>query len=205
MAEQKMYQAPGVDLHHLGQSLYQWYTGNGYKSQVMDGPGGSVVVQTAKGGSLLKAFGGEAALTVTLTAQGDNLFVQTGGAKWVTHAATGVVSVILFWPLAAVPAYGAFQQKGLIDETHQFIEQYLASGGQVPVMPAMAAPMMGAGMAPAPAPAGGIRCPACGQSLRAGAKFCEKCGAKVEAAKCAKCGAPLSPGAKFCAGCGEKV
>jgi len=67
----------------------------------------------------------------------------------------------------------------------------------------MAAPMMG--MAPAPAMAGGVRCPSCGQSLRAGAKFCERCGASVAAATCAKCGATLTPGAKFCAGCGTKV
>ena len=124
-----------------------------------------------------------------------------------THAASGVVGVILFWPLAAVPAYGAFQQKGLIDETYQFIERYLASGGQVPVMAPMAAPMMGAGMAPAPAPApaGGTHCPACGQSVHTGAKFCEKCGASLAAPGCPKCGAKLSPGAKFCASCGEKV
>jgi hypothetical protein len=200
MADQKMYQAPGVDLHHLGQSLGQWYGGKGLKTQTMEGPGGAVVVQASQGSGLVKAFGGEAALTVTLTAQGDNLFVQTGGAKWVTHAATGVVGLIIFWPLAAVPAYGAYKQKELIDETHQFIEQYLATGGQMPA----AMPM--AGMAPAvpAAPQAQAACPSCNKPLRPGAKFCDSCGAKI-ATNCAKCGGALRPGAKFCDSCGAAI
>jgi hypothetical protein len=206
MADQKMYQAPGVDLQHLGQSLGQWYTGKGYKTQVMEGPGGAIVVQATKGTGLITTATSQA-LTVTLTSQGDNLFVQTGGARWAEKAVSGVVGLIVFWPLAALPAYGAYKQKEIIDETYQFIEQYLVSGGQMPAAMTMAAPMMGTGMgmAPAPAPAGGAHCPSCGQSVRAGAKFCEKCGASMAAPTCAKCGATLSPGAKFCAGCGAKA
>lgn len=46
-------------------------------------------------------------------------------------------------------------------------------------------------------------CPKCGMQLAANAKFCTKCGAKINAAgTCAKCGAELVPGAKFCPECG---
>jgi predicted RNA-binding Zn-ribbon protein involved in translation (DUF1610 family) len=50
------------------------------------------------------------------------------------------------------------------------------------------------------------RCASCGAELRPGAKFCPKCGKKVEAEpRCASCGAELRPGAKFCPKCGKKV
>lgn len=57
------------------------------------------------------------------------------------------------------------------------------------------------------------QCPKCGKELKAGAKFCGGCGAKVEAAaapvedavKCPKCGASLKPGKKFCGACGAKI
>jgi hypothetical protein len=199
MADQKVYQAPGIDLQHLGQSLDQWYTAQGYKTQLLAGPGGAVVVQAVKGGGLIKAFADQA-LTVTLTTQADNLFVQTGGAKWVTHAVSGVVGLIIFWPLAALPAYGAYKQKEMIDQTYQFIDQYVASGGAVPT----AMPM--AGMAPiaSAAPRAQATCPSCNKPLRPGAKFCDSCGAKI-ATNCAKCGAALRPGAKFCDSCGASL
>ena len=62
-------------------------------------------------------------------------------------------------------------------------------------------------------------CPACGKTLRPGAKFCPACGQPAsqgapppvekevveEAAvsACANCGTPLRPGAKFCRACGQ--
>jgi membrane protease subunit (stomatin/prohibitin family) len=53
-----------------------------------------------------------------------------------------------------------------------------------------------------------ISCPKCGASTLANAKFCNECGAKVEAAgqtvPCVKCGAQLQAGAKFCVECGSR-
>jgi hypothetical protein len=198
MADQRVYQAPGIDLKHLGQSLDQWYAGQGYKTQLLAGPGGAVVVQAFKGGRI-KALS-DRALTVTLTSQGDSLFVQTGGAKWAMHAVSGVVGLMLFWPLAALPAYEAYQQKGMIDQTYQFIDRYVASGGAVPTAMEMA------GMAPVvpPAPETQATCPSCNKPLRPGAKFCDGCGAKI-LTNCAKCGAALRPGAKFCQNCGAPI
>ena len=54
-------------------------------------------------------------------------------------------------------------------------------------------------------PAGGF-CPACGQPVAAGAKFCANCGQKLEVAPaCPACGQPVTPGAKFCPNCGQKL
>jgi hypothetical protein len=48
-------------------------------------------------------------------------------------------------------------------------------------------------------------CPECKGKLKADAKFCPNCGAKIEQKLCPGCKAPLKPGAKFCAACGMKV
>ncbi len=45
-------------------------------------------------------------------------------------------------------------------------------------------------------------CPSCRHDNRAGARFCERCGAPL-AASCAACGTALRDGARFCDSCGE--
>ena len=46
-------------------------------------------------------------------------------------------------------------------------------------------------------------CQKCGSPVTPGMKFCESCGAKIEAsAVCPKCGAALAPNVKFCESCG---
>lgn len=53
-----------------------------------------------------------------------------------------------------------------------------------------------------PVPPVAHRCPSCGRFVRAGAKFCDGCGAAL-LATCPHCGRALRPGAKFCDGCGR--
>ena len=49
-------------------------------------------------------------------------------------------------------------------------------------------------------------CPDCGAAVVAGAKFCFRCGRKIETAPvCAGCGKPLAAGQLFCPFCGTKV
>lgn len=49
-----------------------------------------------------------------------------------------------------------------------------------------------------------VRCPACGASLPARAKFCFECGSSLQK-KCPACGTELPPGARFCMECGMKL
>ena len=66
---------------------------------------------------------------------------------------------------------------------------------------------------PLPAKDAATLCPACGASVRAGARFCTKCAAPLTGSagrvavqagvKCLHCGAELKPGAKFCKSCGK--
>jgi len=48
-------------------------------------------------------------------------------------------------------------------------------------------------------------CPECKAKIKADAKFCPGCGAKIAQQACAECKAPLKPGAKFCPSCGAKA
>jgi len=53
-----------------------------------------------------------------------------------------------------------------------------------------------------------VKCPSCGSSNPANAKFCLSCGQKMEqpsAGVCPNCGEPIVPGAKFCLNCGHKL
>lgn len=49
-----------------------------------------------------------------------------------------------------------------------------------------------------------MACPNCKHEGRAGARFCEECGAPL-VTTCASCGAHLLPAAKFCSECGEAI
>ncbi|RPI39738.1 MAG: zinc ribbon domain-containing protein [Methanoregulaceae archaeon] len=50
------------------------------------------------------------------------------------------------------------------------------------------------------------KCQKCGRPVAPEMKFCESCGAKIEALPaCPKCGAPLAPDRKFCETCGAPV
>jgi len=198
MADQKIYHAPGLNVQKMGQDLEQWFQSRDLETQVLPNVGGGIAVQSRmKKQWLLR---GSLALTVTITPQGENLLVQTGAAKWAVHAVSGVAAAIIFWPLLAVPAYGAYKQKELIDETWAFIDRYVAAGGEVaiPALATVSAP------AAAPALAAQITCPSCGQPVAKGAKFCPNCGTKL-VLECAECGTSIAPGAKFCSNCGKPV
>ena len=49
-----------------------------------------------------------------------------------------------------------------------------------------------------------MQCPRCQVANDAGARFCEDCGARLEAA-CPSCGTPVTPGKKFCRSCGAAL
>ncbi len=49
-------------------------------------------------------------------------------------------------------------------------------------------------------------CPDCNSPVPPGKKFCESCGAKIDAPlRCPQCGAPVSEGIKFCESCGASL
>ena len=197
MPDQRVYTASQLDLQHLSQALSGWFRARGYETQILNTPGGL----TVQGRQTKEFLQRGVALNVILSQQGDTLRAQVGTGKWVLHAVEGVVAIVLFWPLLAIPAYAAYKQKAIIDDAWQFIAQYVASGGQA----AVPGTLHGSATGPAPASVGSeMPCPACGEPVREDAQFCGSCGAKLTLA-CPACGAGLRLGAKFCNNCGEAM
>jgi len=197
MANQKLYRAPDLDVEQLANAISSWLQPQDYEMQTFPSPGG--VTLQARHTSWIQRGGGGVALNIVMMKQGENLQVQIGTSKWAMQAVSGVAAAILFWPLLALPAYAAYKQKEIIDDAWQFIDQYVATGGQVPL--AGVQPMASV---PAAASAQTMACPSCGKPVRADAKFCDNCGAKLTVT-CAKCGATLRSDAKFCDKCGAPV
>lgn len=199
MADQKTYNAPGLDVSQLAQSMADYFAGQGFEAQVLPGAGGAVAVQIRKADTVRVVMGATSALMVTLTAANDMLTVQTAATKWGDKAIGAVAGVLLFWPALIPAAYGAFEQTKLPQKVFGYVEQYL--GGAAPAAAPVARPA--ASSKPAGS-AGTVPCPSCRKPVKAGAKFCEHCGASLDF-KCGKCGASLNPGAKFCENCGAQV
>jgi hypothetical protein len=189
MADQKIYKAVNLDVHQIASELVRWFESQDLEAQAVDYSQGGTMVQ-ARAKDFIKKY--SVALTVTITLQSDTLLVQTGSAKWAANAVSAVAAAIIFWPLLALPAYTSLKQKELIDDTWQYIDRAMVTAGSAQVT--------GTGM---PTPAAAI-CPACGETVRPGAKFCEHCGTPLVAA-CPKCGAAVRSGAKFCDSCGTPL
>jgi hypothetical protein len=198
MADQKTYNAPGLDVNQLAQSMAEYFASQEFEAQVLPGPSGAVAVQIRKADTLRRVMGATSALMVTLTPVNDMLTVQTAATKWGDKAIGAVAGVLLFWPALIPAAYGAFEQTQLPQKIWGYIEQYL--GGAAPAAAPVARPA--ASSKPAGS-AGTVPCPSCKKPVKAGAKFCEHCGSSLVLT--CKCGATLNPGAKFCENCGAQV
>ena len=206
MADQRVYHAPGIDLDQLGQQLDQYFAAQDFETQLLGGGGSTITVQARQRRDWRHYVGGSVALSVTVTPQGENTLVQMGAAKWADKVVGGVAALILFWPLAALPAWGAYKQKQIIDDTFTFIDRYVAAGAPIAAVTRAPAPVASPAPDGSPAEESQERtlCPSCGAAVAADAKFCPNCGAK-RLLVCSECGHALNPGAKFCENCGAKT
>lgn len=202
MADQKTYNAPGLDINQLAQSMAEYFSSQDFETQILPGAGGSVAVQVRKADTLRRFMGATSALMVTLTPANDMLTVQTAATKWADKAIGAAAGVLLFWPLLIPAAYGAWEQTQMPQKVFSYVQQYL--GGAAPAPAPGVRPVAAPGAPPAAPASATVPCPNCKKPVKAGAKFCEHCGASLEL-KCSKCGAALNPGAKFCESCGAPV
>src|SRR5215213_4266997 len=146
------------------------------------------IIQTRKSNTLRDLTGLSSALTIKITPESGGTRVEIGMQKWFDKAAIAAVGAIVFAPLLALAALGAYWQYKLTEDAWKIIEDHIArkAGGYVPPLPG--------------------RCGTCGAANSAGSGFCSTCGANMRVATCASCGAEQrDAAARFCNRCGKPV
>ena len=77
-----------------------------------------------------KLAGMSKATQVQIIASGDLITVSLGSGEWSDKVGAGVVGAIVFAPLMFTAAFGAWQQKELVDQIFNFVHNYTITGGK---------------------------------------------------------------------------
>jgi hypothetical protein len=161
---------------------------NDYEVQTMQVSATSVV-QARKSNTLRDLTGLSSALTIKITPEAGGTRAEIGMQKWFDKAAVAAVGAIVFAPLLALAALGAYWQYRITEDAWKIIEDHIArkAGGYVPPLPG--------------------RCGTCGAANIAGSDFCSSCGANLTIGRtCSSCGAPQKDNsARFCNKCGKPL
>lgn len=169
-----------------------------------------------------KWTGMDASVQVRIIPTGDMVSIEVGTGKWVEKAGIATVGMVVFAPLAATAALGAWNQKKLPQEIFNYVEQFIMSGGhnvsvsmsmhqglkedQVTCPACKAVNAKGQKFCSACGAKLGAECPHCHASIPIGVKFCPNCGQSTTVEHiCPSCGAHMEEGAKFCANCGASA
>ncbi|MGL4607588.1 MAG: zinc ribbon domain-containing protein [Eubacteriaceae bacterium] len=155
------------------------------------------LVQAKASESWKKFAGMDSSIQVQLASVGENaISINIGSAKWVDKAGAAVAGALIFWPLLATSAIGAYGQKKLPEEILNFIDRYIASGTypsaftfEQPVSETFE---------------NAITCPDCHTMNPESSKFCQKCGSKL-GLECVSCHTSVNPNQKFCPNCGTSI
>lgn len=180
------------------------------------------LVQAKAAQSWKKFAGMDSAIQVQLTMTGENLLmVNIGSGQWVDKAGAAAVGALIFWPLLATSAIGAWGQKKLPEEIVSFLDHMIRSHN-------------GAEILSKTPPSNTITCPHCQLSNNPDNQFCQSCGTKLETTcphclaliplgldccpecetsllektstfRCPQCHASVSQGQKFCLECGTSL
>src|SRR5215207_1384036 len=182
--DSRYYQGVEVDIPRLSAELRQLFDSD-YEVQVFQVSTTSII-QTRKSSTLRDLTGLSSALTIKITPESGGTRVEIGMQKWLDKAAVAGVGVVLFPPLVALAALGAYWQYKLTEDTWKIIENHIArkAGGYVPPLPG--------------------RCGTCGGANIAESDFCSSCGANLNVGRnCPSCGmAQKDLSARFCNRCG---
>ena len=89
---------------------------------------GTWIVQGKKTGWRSLVGMGQAA-SVMIEAAGNTLEVSVGGGKWLEQGAAIAVSLVVLWPLLITGGIGMAQQKLLMDNLWNQIEEYVKARG----------------------------------------------------------------------------
>jgi TIR domain len=117
------FNAPGLDVMRLAQNLRGWYESQNLEAQAAV-DGARAVVQ-CRSKAWARRLGAGAALTVVLTADGDELAVEIGGGKWMDKVAAAGVAWFIAWPALIPAAMGGYKQAMLPSKTFQYIQSMI--------------------------------------------------------------------------------
>jgi len=147
------------------------------------------IFQARKSNTLRDLTGLSSALTIKITPEAGGTRVEMGMQKWFDKAAVAAVGAIVFAPLLALAALGAYWQYRLTEDAWKIIEDHIArkAGGYVPPLPG--------------------RCGTCGAANVIGSECCSACGANLNIGRsCQSCGAvQKESSARFCNKCGKPL
>lgn len=197
MAESKVFKLMnGVNAEMLGLALEEYLRENKAMTvQAGKTTGGYIVQGKQDADTWKKTSGTDLAITIQLFEAGDVVNITIGYGKWSDKVGAGVVGWLIFPPLLATAAMGAYKQKKLPNELFNFIEGFILSGGQNASIGLVAGRYLSGNE---------IICKNCKTPNQKGQKFCTNCGATL-LITCANCGANLNEHDKFCSECGTTV
>jgi hypothetical protein len=132
MPEQRLFHAPNLNMPHLSQALADWYRSQRFEVQLLEAPGGGMVLQARQEEAWRSVLGMSATLNILMRHQADgNLVVEIGAGKWFDKAAAAGVGMFVLWPMLLTAGYGAWQQSKLPQRTFEFIQNFIATGGSI--------------------------------------------------------------------------
>ena len=187
--ESRFYPGVEADVPRLQAELRTIFDEDGaFEVQTMQ-VSSTAVLQARKTGTLRDLTGLSAALTIKVTPEQGGTRVEIGMQKWFDKATVAAVAFVVFPPLLALPALGAYWQHKLTEDAWRIIESHIArkAGGYVPPMPG--------------------RCGTCGAVVSSWSDYCSGCGANLGVGQtCASCGAhQKDTSARFCNRCGKPL
>jgi len=185
--DSRYYPSVEVDIPKLSAELQNLFDSD-YEVQTMQ-VADTRIVQARKSNTLRDLTGLSSALTIKVTPEAGGTRVEIGMQKWFDKAAVAAVGAIVFAPLLALAALGAYWQYRITEDAWKIIEDHIArkAGGYVPPLPG--------------------RCGTCGAASTAGSDFCSTCGANLRIGRsCPSCGAAQKDiSARFCNRCGKPL
>ncbi len=124
--ESRFYPGVEADAARLQAELRGLFDGEGaFEVQTMQ-VSSTAVLQARKTGMLRDLTGLSSALTIKITPEHGGTRVEIGMQKWFDKAAVAAVAWLMFPPLLALPALGAYWQHELTEDAWKLIESHIA-------------------------------------------------------------------------------
>ena len=139
--ETRIYPTRDLDVQKIAQALVSEYQGKGFEAQQF-GDSNQASVQLRKESTLRTITGFDKSLGISFQHSSDETIVQVGASDWVDQIAVGAVGLILY-PLLVTAAIGAVQQRNVVHEVLDSIDQLVHQ--QQPQVTASAPPTNPAG------------------------------------------------------------